>query len=81
MRSLTPGIPGRRQQMPAHDQVDPHAGLRRAVELLDHAGIGDAVDLDDDARRPALRAACARSRSISSVSRRRRLTGATSSSW
>ena len=37
----------------ADDQVDLHAGLRRAEERLDHALVGDGVVLDDDARRPA----------------------------
>ena len=37
---------------PAHDQVDLHAGLRRAVERLDHLRVHQRVHLHDDARRP-----------------------------
>ena len=38
----------------ADDQVDPHAGLRGAVEHLDDLGVDQRVDLGDDPRRPAL---------------------------
>ncbi len=53
MRSDRPGTPGRRQQMPADDEIDLDAGLARLVELLDDGRVDQAVDLGDDARRPA----------------------------
>ena len=37
----------------AHDEIDLHAGLRRAIERIDHLGIDERVHLRDDARRPA----------------------------
>ena len=41
----------------AHDQVDPHAGLRRAVQGPDDLRLDQRVHLGDDARRSALRRA------------------------
>ena len=44
-------MPGRRQHTPAHDQVDRHAALAGAIEVPDHAGVGDGVQLEDQPRR------------------------------
>ena len=52
MLSLMPGMPGPQAADAADDQVDRHAGLRRAIERADHLIVGDRVHLDDDARRP-----------------------------
>src|SRR5580658_1617964 len=40
----------------AHDEVDTHAGSRRAVQRLDDGGLGERVELGNDARGSA----CAR---------------------
>ena len=63
----------------AHDEVDLDAGLRRAIERVDHLGVDERVHLADDARRPAGRArAPPRARSARG-SASRMFTGATSS--
>ena len=63
----------------ADDQVDPHAGLRAAIEAPDHLGSVSALTLMMmRAGRPA--AACAVSRSMSSRAGAAGSTGATSSS-
>ena len=50
MRSLTPGDPGTQTADAAHDQVDLDAGLRCAIERVDHLGVDERVHLADDSR-------------------------------
>ena len=62
MFSLTPGTPGRRQQMPRTIRVDRHARLRGAVERLDDRRVHQRVHLGDDAAgSPALARSVSRS--------------------
>src|SRR5579863_866593 len=37
----------------AHDEVDTHAGARRTIQRLDDGGLGERVELGNDARGPA----------------------------
>ncbi len=53
MRSETPGTPGRRQQMPRTMRSMSTAGARGPVQRLDDGGLGEGVELGDDAGRPA----------------------------
>ena len=49
IRSDSPRTPGRRQQIPAHDEIDFDPCVRSRVERLDDLGILEAVHLEDDA--------------------------------
>ena len=45
MRSLTPGEARAQAADAAHDEVDLDAGLRRAVQRVDHLGVDERVHL------------------------------------
>ena len=49
MFSLSPGTPGPQAADAAGEEVDPHPGLAGPVERLDHARVGERVELGDDA--------------------------------
>ena len=53
MRSESSGMPGRRRHRPRTARSISHAGARGPVERVDHGGVGEAVELHDDAARPA----------------------------
>ena len=79
MFSEMPGMPGRRQQMPRIDKVDRHAGLAGAIQRFDHAVIDQRVELGEDPRAFLPRRARSACSSISSIVRRCRSVGATTS--
>ena len=56
MRSLTPGTPGRRQQMPRTSSVIGTPACDARVERLDDVDVDERVHLGDDAAPGARRA-------------------------
>ena len=52
MFSDKPGNAGPQAADAAHDELDLHAGLAGTVELVDHRGVDERVELGPDLRRP-----------------------------
>ena len=48
MRSVRPGIPGRRQQIPPHVHHHLHSGLGGLGQLVDELPVGDGVQLQEE---------------------------------